>query len=47
MRSHGFVRQGVVTLNIPAHEGRDIKAGTLAAILQAAGLTVDELRDLL
>jgi predicted RNA binding protein YcfA (HicA-like mRNA interferase family) len=45
--SHVFLRRGTVTLNIPAHEGRDIKTGTLAAILKAAGMTADQLRDLL
>jgi predicted RNA binding protein YcfA (HicA-like mRNA interferase family) len=35
-----------VTLNVPIHD-RDLKPGTLAAILKAAGMTVDDLRDLL
>jgi len=45
--SHVFLRRGAVALNIPAHEGRDVKTGTLAAILKAAGMTADELRGLL
>jgi predicted RNA binding protein YcfA (HicA-like mRNA interferase family) len=45
--SHVFLRRGTVTLNVPSHEGRDIKAGTLAAILKAAGMTADQLRELL
>jgi predicted RNA binding protein YcfA (HicA-like mRNA interferase family) len=44
--SHLFLRRGTVTLNVPIH-GRDLKLGTLAAILKAAGMTVDELRELL
>jgi predicted RNA binding protein YcfA (HicA-like mRNA interferase family) len=29
------------------HAGRDVKAGTLAAILKVAGITPEELRSLL
>ena len=31
---------------VPYHRGRDIKRGTLHAILQQAGLTAEEFRDL-
>ncbi|MDQ2909137.1 MAG: type II toxin-antitoxin system HicA family toxin [Candidatus Eremiobacteraeota bacterium] len=34
-------------MNVPMHEGRDVKSGTLAAILKLAGMTADELRNLL
>lgn len=45
--SHVFLRRESVTLNVPMHEGHDVKPGTLAAILKAAGMTADELRNLL
>lgn len=33
--------------NIPAHASRDLPRGTLRAIIEQAGLTVDEFLDLL
>jgi predicted RNA binding protein YcfA (HicA-like mRNA interferase family) len=33
--------------SVPVHAGRDLKRGTLQAILSQAGLTDDELRALL
>ena len=32
---------------VPRHGGRDLKAGTLRAILRDAGLSVEDLRELL
>jgi predicted RNA binding protein YcfA (HicA-like mRNA interferase family) len=34
-------------LNVPIHEGSDLKPGTLFAILKRANMTIDELRNLL
>lgn len=45
--SHVLLRRESVTLNVPMHVSRDVKPGTLVAILKAAGITVDELRGLL
>jgi predicted RNA binding protein YcfA (HicA-like mRNA interferase family) len=33
--------------NVPMHAGRDVPSGTLRAILTDAGMTVDQLRNLL
>ncbi|MDO8671689.1 MAG: type II toxin-antitoxin system HicA family toxin [Dehalococcoidia bacterium] len=32
---------------VPVHKGKDLKLGTLASILEDAGLTIDDLRRLL
>ena len=32
---------------VPVHKGRDVRPGTLRAILKGAGLSVEELRELL
>ena len=34
-------------VTVPVHGNRDLKPGTLRSILRQAGLSVDELRDLL
>ena len=35
------------TVTVPVHAGRDLKPGTLRAIIRQAGFTVEEFRDLL
>jgi predicted RNA binding protein YcfA (HicA-like mRNA interferase family) len=35
------------TVTVPVHQGRDLKPGTLRAIIRQAGFTVDEFRKLL
>jgi predicted RNA binding protein YcfA (HicA-like mRNA interferase family) len=35
------------TVTVPVHAGRDLKPGTLRAIIRQAGLTVEEFRELL
>jgi len=35
------------TLTVPVHSGRDLKPGTLRAIIRQAGFTVEEFRELL
>jgi predicted RNA binding protein YcfA (HicA-like mRNA interferase family) len=35
------------TVTVPVHSGRDLKPGTLRAIIRQAGLSVEEFRDLL
>ena len=47
--SHIFLRHPVKlgTVNVPFHAGRIIKPASLQRILETAGLTVDELRELL
>ena len=43
-----FKKPGSHTLvRVPNHPGKDIKMGTLRAILRDAGLTVQEFKDLL
>jgi len=37
----------VRTVTVPVHASRDLKPGTLRAIIRQAGLTVDEFRALL
>jgi predicted RNA binding protein YcfA (HicA-like mRNA interferase family) len=47
--SHHFLRhpdKPGIMITVPYHN-RDLKRGTLAAILRQAGITADELRDLL
>ena len=44
--SHRIFGKGNRRVIVPLHSG-DLKPGTLRAILEAAGLGVDELRDLL
>ena len=36
-----------VRVTIPMHAGRTLKQGTLAAVLEQAGVTAEELQDLL
>jgi predicted RNA binding protein YcfA (HicA-like mRNA interferase family) len=45
--SHAVYAKGACRVIVPVHAGVIIKPGTLQAILNAAGLTVDELRRLL
>lgn len=50
MRQHGshvILDNGRVTLSVPAHAGRALKKGLLAALLKDAGLSPDEFRSLL
>jgi predicted RNA binding protein YcfA (HicA-like mRNA interferase family) len=35
------------TVTVPVHAGRDLKPGTLRAIIRQTGFTVEEFRDLL
>jgi len=35
------------TVTVPVHAGRDLKPGTLRAIIRRAGFTVEEFRELL
>jgi predicted RNA binding protein YcfA (HicA-like mRNA interferase family) len=35
------------TVTVPVHSGRDLKPGTLRAIIRQAGLTVEEFTELL
>jgi predicted RNA binding protein YcfA (HicA-like mRNA interferase family) len=35
------------TLTVPVHAGRDLKPGTVRSIIRQAGLTVEEITDLL
>ena len=35
------------TVTVPVHSGRDLKPGTLRAIIRQAGLSVEQFRDLL
>jgi predicted RNA binding protein YcfA (HicA-like mRNA interferase family) len=35
------------TVVVPVHAGRDLKPGTMRAIIRQAGLSVDEVSDLL
>jgi predicted RNA binding protein YcfA (HicA-like mRNA interferase family) len=35
------------TVTVPVHAGRDLKPGTLRAIIRQAGFTVEEFRELL
>jgi predicted RNA binding protein YcfA (HicA-like mRNA interferase family) len=35
------------TVTVPCHAGRDLKPGTLRAIIRQSGLTVDEFSELL
>ena len=37
----------VRTVTVPVHASRDLKPGTLRAIIRQAGFTVEEFRDLL
>jgi predicted RNA binding protein YcfA (HicA-like mRNA interferase family) len=43
--SHCKLRQGSRTVIVPLHD--EVRPGTLASILRAAGLTADRLRELL
>jgi predicted RNA binding protein YcfA (HicA-like mRNA interferase family) len=36
-----------LTVTVPVHAGRDLKPGTIRAIVRQAGLTVDEFTELL
>ena len=40
--SHRFYRKGAIGLTVPYHK-KDLKPGTLCAILKQAGLSVDDL----
>jgi predicted RNA binding protein YcfA (HicA-like mRNA interferase family) len=44
MTFHGDSSRTVV---VPVHGGRDLKPGTLRAIIRQAGLTIEEFADLL
>jgi len=35
------------TVTVPVHAGRDLKPGTLRAIIRQAGFTIEEFRELL
>jgi len=35
------------TVTVPVHSGRDLKPGTLRAIIRQAGLTVEEFKEFL
>jgi predicted RNA binding protein YcfA (HicA-like mRNA interferase family) len=35
------------TVTVPVHSGRDLKPGTLRAIIRQAGFTVEEFKELL
>lgn len=43
--SHYVARKGVVTLVIPLH--RELRMGTLKALIEQSGLTIEEFCDLL
>jgi predicted RNA binding protein YcfA (HicA-like mRNA interferase family) len=45
--SHVRLKRGTLLISISVHAGRAIPPGTLATILDDAGLTPDELRKLL
>ncbi len=45
--SHVKLRKGEVTVVIPVHSSRDLRRGTLRAILRDAGLTIEEFVSLL
>jgi predicted RNA binding protein YcfA (HicA-like mRNA interferase family) len=45
--SHVRLRLGNRTVSVPSHSGRAIPIGTLAAILDNAGLTPEQLREML
>jgi predicted RNA binding protein YcfA (HicA-like mRNA interferase family) len=44
--SHYILKKGKLRVTVPYHN-RDLKPGTLASIIEQAGLTVEELLDLL
>ena len=45
--SHLRLRRGNARVTVPVHGARDIRKGTLRTILRYAGMTVQELLDLL
>ena len=44
--SHYILKKNKLRVTVPYH-GKDLKPGTLASIIEQAGLTVEEFRDLL
>lgn len=45
--SHVKMRRGDALAIVPDHGRRDVQRGTLKSILEQAGLTIDEFKDLL
>ena len=45
--SHVIMGHNGLRVTVPVHAGRDIPPGTLANICRSAGLTIEQLRDLL
>ena len=42
-----FAGDAARTVTVPVHSGRDLKPGTLRAIIRQAGFSVEEFRELL